>query len=139
MDQILVDGNTLKSHSSEIRHLSIANPKIAPYGIAAREALQSMKVWEQYQARLVLGENISQTHSFVASENAKFGFVAWSQLKSPGKTASGSYWLVPDHLHQPIEQQFILLKQSQAASALLQFILSDPGRTIIRSYGYDLP
>jgi molybdate transport system substrate-binding protein len=87
----------------------------------------------------VQGENIAQTHQFVASENAQLGFVALSQVFADGRITSGSAWIVPPELHTPIRQDAILLdkgRDNPAAVALMQYLRSDKARAIIRSHGY---
>ena len=121
------------------RHLAVANPKLAPYGKAAREVLQARGVWDALKARTVRGENISQTFQFVRSGNAELGLVAWSQLKQPGHPVTGSWWVVPQALYTPIEQQAVLLKESEAARAFLSFVKNEKSRALIRSFGYDTP
>ena len=121
------------------RHLAIANPKLAPYGKAAREVLQARGVWNALKAKTVRGENISQTFQFVSSGNAELGLVAWSQVKQPGHPMTGSWWKVPQPLYTPIEQQAVLLKENTAARAFLSFMKSEKSRALIRSFGYDTP
>jgi molybdate transport system substrate-binding protein len=87
---------------------------------------------------LVTGQDIGQTHSFVQTGNAELGFVAWAQLKQARDETAGSYWLVPESLHRPIEQEAVLLRDVPAARALLEFVKGPEGREIIRSYGYGL-
>jgi len=128
------DGKVLES--GEFRHLAIANPELAPYGAAAREVLVARGVWERLQLRLVTGQDIGQAYSFVQTGNAELGFVAWAQLKQPQSRISGSYWLVPDSLHAPIEQEAVLLRDVPAARALVEFVKGPEAREIIRSYGY---
>ena len=118
------------------RHLAIANPELAPYGAAAREVLTARGLWNGLQGRLVMGQDIGQTYSFVQTGNAEIGFVAWSQLKQPNGAIAGSYWLVPESLHRPIEQEAVLLRDVPAARALVEFVKSAEAREIIRSYGY---
>ncbi|MDA9357449.1 molybdate ABC transporter substrate-binding protein [Candidatus Thioglobus sp.] len=126
-------------HSNDSRFLAIANPKIAPYGVAAREALMSINLWEDLQSKLVKGENIAQTFQFVNSGNAKLGFISYSQLMNPSYPVVGSFWEVPQSLYTPIEQQVVLLKKSSLAKDFLSFIESDESLNIISKYGYDLP
>lgn len=121
------------------RHLAIANPELAPYGIAAREVLTEFGLWDKLERRLVRGENISQAFQFVASGNAELGFVAWSQLKRPGHEVEGSFWDVPTRLYSPIEQQAILLKDSDAGRAFMSFMRSEKAIRIIRDHGYETP
>ena len=126
-------------YNNDLRFLAIANPKIAPYGVAAREALISINLWEDLQSKLVRGENIAQTFQFVNSGNAKLGFISYSQLMNPNYPLVGSFWEVPQSLYKPIEQQVVLLKESSLAKDFLSFIESDESLNIISKYGYDLP
>ena len=126
-------------YNNNLRFLAIANPKIAPYGVAAREVLISMNLWEDLQSKLVRGENIAQTFQFVNSGNAKLGFISYSQLMNPSYPVVGSFWEVPQTLYTPIEQQVVLLKKSSLAKDFLSFIESDESLNIISKYGYDLP
>ena len=139
---VLLDGFVEKDerlYNNDLRFLAIANPKIAPYGVAAREALISMNLWEDLQSKLVRGENIAQTFQFVNSGNAKLGFISYSQLMNPSYPVVGSFWEVPQTLYTPIEQQVVLLKKSSLAKDFLSFIESDESLNIISKYGYDLP
>jgi molybdate transport system substrate-binding protein len=131
------EGAVLKAGSFE--HLAIANPQLAPYGAAAREVLQSLGVWEPLSARLVRGENIGQTFQFVVSGNADLGFVSRAQLMMPGRSFGGSAWDPPQSLYGPIDQQAVLLKDSDAGRAFLAFVQSEESRALIRTYGYDVP
>ena len=123
------------------RHLAIANPKLAPYGAAAVEALTALGRLDAVQAKFVQGENIAQAHQFVASGNAELGFVALSQIMQGGKIAAGSAWIVPADLHQPIRQDAVLLNKGRgrpAAEAWLGFLKGDKAKAIIRSFGYEI-
>ena len=126
-------------YNHDLRFLAIANPKIAPYGVAAREALISINLWEEVQSKLIRGENIAQTFQFVNSGNAELGFISYSQLRNPNYPLVGSFWEVPQSLYKPIEQQVVLLKKSSLAKDFLSFIGSDESLNIISKYGYDLP
>lgn len=124
------------------RRLSIANPRLAPYGAAAQQAMEKLGVWSGLQERLVLGENIAQAYQFVSSGNAELGFVAYSQIRDPDKATAGSFWLVPQTLYAPIQQDAALLaraERNQAARQFLAFLRSAPARELISAYGYDLP
>jgi molybdate transport system substrate-binding protein len=136
----LVDdkGEVLKK--VDFAHLAIANPKLAPYGAAAVEALSALKLLDAVQARLVQAENIAQAHQFVATGNADLGFVALSQVIRDGKVAEGSAWIVPANLHQPIRQDAVLLdkgKGKPAAEAWLKYLKSDRAKAVIRGFGYE--
>ena len=119
--------------------LAIANPDTAPYGAAARQSLQQLGLWTRVRSRLVIGENIAQTLQFVVSGNATLGFVAMSQINSDRLPEPSCAWIVTPDLHDPIEQQAILLQRAEsnpAAHEFLQFLRSDSGRTIIARSGY---
>ena len=137
-DRIGVDGAAVLRRG-DFRRLAIANPKLAPYGAAARQALEALGVWETLRDRIVMGENIGQTHAMVATGNAELGLVALSQLERPGQSSGGSRWIVPDSLYDPIRQDAVLLSRAAdnpAARALLDFLRRDDVRTAIRSMGY---
>jgi len=130
-------GDVLKK--GDFKHLAIANPKLAPYGLAAMQVMDKLGLAAALTPRLVQGENIAQTFQFVSTGNAQLGFVALSQVMVDGKLAKGSAWQVPASLHDPIRQDAVLLnpgKDSTAAAALLQYLRGDKARAIIQSYGY---
>ena len=136
----LVKGEeTLRSKT--FKRLAIANPKTAPYGVAAMQAMQKLELWENLQPQIVMGESLGQTMGFIESGNAQLGFVALSQVLDPKIKGQGSRWDVPTHLHEPIKQDVILLtkaKDNQAAKALMEFIGSPQAKKIIERYGYEL-
>jgi len=120
--------------------LAIADPKLAPYGAAAMEVLQKTGNAGNWQAHLVQGESISQAFQFVASGNARLGFVALSQVMNEGKLEKGSAWVVPAVLHTPLRQDAVLLtpgKDNSAALALLQYLRGESARVILRAHGYE--
>jgi molybdate transport system substrate-binding protein len=138
----LVDdaGNVLTS--GDFKHLAIASPKLAPYGLAAAQTLTRMKLLKVLEPKIVTGDNITQTLQFVSTGNAELGFVALSQVQEDGKLKSGSVWIVPETLYEPLRQDAQLLNKGNdaaAASAFLEFMKSDKAKKIIRSYGYKLP
>jgi molybdate transport system substrate-binding protein len=138
----LVDdqGEVLKK--GDFRHLAIANPKTAPYGVAATETLKALGLLEALQPKLVQGENIAQTHQFVVSGNAELGFVALSQVMEDGKLTSGSAWAIPETLHEPIRQDAVLLNAGTgrpAAEAWLDYLKGEKAWAVIRAFGYTLP
>lgn len=125
--------------TGDFTHLSVANPKLAPYGLAAQQVLEKLGLAERLRPRLVTGENIGQTYQFVASGNAQLGFVALSQVMEDGRIAKGSAWQVPGDLHEPIRQDAVVLeagKDNPAATALMQYLKGDKARAVIRAYGY---
>jgi molybdate transport system substrate-binding protein len=115
--------------------LAVADPRLAPYGRAARQVLD--RVAPSRKGRLVTGRNVAQAWQFVASGNAQAGLVARSQIPAAGPP-SGSILTVPAGLHDPIEQQMVLLSGApEAAARLHEFVLTGPGNTIIRACGYE--
>jgi molybdate transport system substrate-binding protein len=130
-------GDVLKT--DDFRHLAIASPELAPYGLAAQQVLQSSGLWESLANRLVRGESIAQAFQFVKSGSAELGFVAYAQIKQPGKPMIGSYWDIPHSLYSPIEQQAVLLRDSEPARAFLQFVQSLEAMEIIETFGYLAP
>jgi len=121
------------------RHLAIANPKTAPYGAAAMATLAKLEQVDSIRGKLVQGENIAQTHQFVASGNAELGFVALSQVLDDGRIRQGSAWIVPAHYHPPIRQDALLLtkgRDNPAARALLDYLRSAAATEVIEAYGY---
>lgn len=132
-----VDGDGRVLESGQFRFLAIANPMLAPYGAAAREALMARGAWTALQSKLVRGQDIGQTYSFVHTGNAELGFVAYAQIVKPsGGAIAGSYWLVPETLHRPIEQEAVLLRDVPAAREFMSFVQGSAAREIIRRYGY---
>lgn len=122
------------------RHLAIANPKTAPYGAAAVATLTKLGILESVRSKLVQGENIAQTHQFVASGNAELGFVALSQIVEDGVIRQGSGWVVPAAYHPPIRQDALLLdkgRDNPAAHALLDYLQRTEATEVIKAYGYD--
>jgi molybdate transport system substrate-binding protein len=138
----VVDGSGQVLHDGKFEHLSICNPKLAPYGAAAVETLRALGVYQRLEPRFVQGENIAQAHQFVASGNAELGFVALSQVIQDGQIRTGSGWIVPANLYTPLRQDAILLshgKNNPAAQAWLQWLTNDSTKAVLRAYGYDLP
>lgn len=130
-------GDILKTQ--QYSRLSIASPKLAPYGLAAQETLEKLQLWDTVQPRLVQGENIAQAYQFAASGNAELGFVALSQIYKDGKIQSGSAWIVPAEYYRPIRQDAVILnngKTNPAATAFTQYLKSEPALKVIRSFGY---
>ncbi|WP_444816594.1 molybdate ABC transporter substrate-binding protein, partial [Stutzerimonas frequens] len=123
----------------DFRHLAVANPKTAPYGAAAMATLDRMGLREKLRPRFVQGENIAQTHQFVASGNSELGFVALSQVIEDGRIGKGSRWVVPADQHAPIRQDALLLRHGEgnpAAQALLAYLRGETAKALIREYGY---
>jgi molybdate transport system substrate-binding protein len=125
---------------NDFKFIALANPKLAPYGTAAVQALTQLGLLAIVQPRFVLGESLGQTYAMVASGNAELGFVAMSQVYEDGKLKSGSAWVVPANLHSPLKQDAVLLTRSKnnlAALQLLTFLKSAQARAIMTSFGYE--
>jgi len=126
----------------EIRRIAIANPRHAPYGMRAVEALKAAQVWEAVESRLVHGENIAQTAQFVQTGNADVGIIALSLALAPAFAGTASYTLIPDEFHQPLRQGFVILKRGEGkelAKAFAAFFWTADGRKIMSRYGFSLP
>ena len=135
-----VDAQGQILQTGDFKHLALASPKLAPYGLAATQAMDKLGLTAKLQPRWVQGENIAQTHQFVATQNAQLGFVALSQVMDDGRLVEGSVWAVPATLYSPLRQDAVLLNKGQgnaAAAALLQYLKGDKARAVIRGYGYE--
>jgi molybdate transport system substrate-binding protein len=122
-----------------VTHVAIANPEHAPYGRAARAALEAAGVLDRVQPKLVLGENVSQTMQFAQSGSADAGIVALSLAMAPTVAGEGRYWEVPPDLYPRMEQGGTVLKTAadpDAARAFVTFLQSDAGRGILRRFGF---
>ena len=125
-----------------ISKIAIANPKHAPYGKRAEEALKASGVWEKVEAKLVYGENVAQAAQFVQTGNAQAGIIALSLALSPELSKRGGYALIPDQLHQPLEQGFIVTKRAAGnplAQAFARFMAGQEARAVMTRYGFVLP
>jgi molybdate transport system substrate-binding protein len=122
--------------------IAYADPKLAPYGLAAQETLQRFDLWSKVQSKLVMGESITQTYQFAATGNADLAFIALSQITKDGKVTEGSWWIVPADMYNPIKQSAVQLsgaKEPATAKAFMAFLKSEKALAIIRSFGYGLP
>jgi molybdate transport system substrate-binding protein len=124
-----------------VKKIAVANPQHAPYGQAAVAAMQSQNVYEKVKDRFVLGENISQTASFVVSGSADVGIVALSLALSPNMKDKGRYVEVPADEYPPIEQACVILgssKNKETARQFMAFIKTSAIADVLRSYGFDV-
>lgn len=128
-----VDATTLAEVESE--RIAIANPRVAPYGLAAEQSVAAMGLMPALAQNFVRGENVAQAFQFVTTKNARYGFVALAQVKARYE----NYWLVPASLHDVIEQQAILIRDSDAGRNLLAFLRSDEAIKLIEQHGYNIP
>jgi molybdate transport system substrate-binding protein len=126
----------------KIARIAIANPKHAPYGKRAEEALRASGLWEKVEPKLVYGENIAHTAQFVQTGNAQVGIIALALAVNPELAKKGGYWLIPDNLHEPLEQGFIITKRAEGntlAKRFADYMGSKPARAVMTKYGFVLP
>lgn len=124
--------------TASFRNLAMANPALAPYGAAARQVLQNLGLQKSLQRKIVMGQNIGQAFALVATGNAELGFVALSNVQARPHQ-QGAYWLVPQDLYTPIQQQGVLLtraKNNKAAIAFMAYLRSPRAQNLIIDYGY---
>ncbi|MGZ3239382.1 MAG: molybdate ABC transporter substrate-binding protein [Burkholderiaceae bacterium] len=125
-----------------IQRIAIANPEVAPYGRAAKAALQSAGLWDAVKSKLVVGESIAQTAQFVETGNAQVGLISFAHVNGANKSAQGHVWVVPANLYPLIEQGAIVTakgKSNPLAIQYLEFLRSEKGRAILRKYSFVLP
>ena len=132
--------------SRAFRRLAMANPDLAPYGAAARDALIALGLYETLRERIVLGENVGQAYALVATGNAELGFVARASLVAARDRIDGSAWPVPGALHPAIRQDAVLVRhraqtpaRQDAAQAFLGFLLQPDSQAAITAFGYAAP
>lgn len=120
---------TEASLHGDFNHLAIANPALAPFGLAAKQTLQAMGLWEGLRKRIVMGQNVGQAYALVASGNAALGLVAQSY-------AHEGFWAVPEGMYAPILQDAVLLTENRAAAAFIAYLETEPAQASIRAVGY---
>ncbi len=127
--------------SEKITKIAVANPKTAPYGIAAKVALENAGIYTELKKKFVYGESISQTVSYAVTA-ADIGIIAKSSLYSHNMSRykKDVNWVAVDtKLYTPIQQGIVMLKEDKEVKAFYNFILSDDAKKIFRKYGYLLP
>lgn len=125
---------------TDLRRIAIANPDLAPYGMAAMSTIEHLSLKDELADRLAMGENVAQAYAMIASGAADGGFVAWSLILAGDKVSQS--WPVPESWHQAINQDVVLLNhgaENPAARAFLAFLSSPAARAIIRRQGYSVP
>lgn len=140
-DPAYLDGSDAALKAGQFKHLALANPKAAPYGLAATQVLDKLGLTDSVKGKRVEGQNITQAHQFVSTGNAELGFVALSQVYKDGNVTSGSAWIVPDEMYDPINQDAVMLKRganNPAAAALLGYLKGPEAAKVIESFGYKL-
>lgn len=124
--------------SDKITHIAIANPEHAPYGVAAKQALQAAGVWDQIQSKIVYGENVTQTLQYIRTGDAQAGIVSLSVANVPEIT----WTLIDSSLHAPLDQELAVISSSKhqdVAREFAAFINGKSGRSIMQKYGFVLP
>jgi molybdate transport system substrate-binding protein len=135
-----LDGLRAAFADGRIAHLAIANPEHAPYGRAAREALQSAGLWQTAQKALVLGENVSQAAQFVFSGSAQAAIIPYSLVLAPAVAGRGNFALIPESQYAPLRQRMVLLKNAGPIAKSFYSYLQEPeARAIFERYGFALP
>jgi len=142
-DKVSPDLNKFKKNDPNVRFFAIANPKIAPYGVAARAVLQHYGLYQSLSDhnQIVLGENIGKTFHYIASGNAQIGLVAKSYVSNPKQPVKGQFREIDAGLYPKIEQQAVIIKgkASAAVRQFLAFFQSPSAQQQIQRYGYGLP
>lgn len=128
--------------AEEVKKIAVANPKLAPYGEAAYQTMQSWGLLDKVKTKFVTGDNIGKTYQFVKTGNANVGFVALSQVYKNGKLTGGSGWILPTNLYKPIRQDVVVLnnaKDNKIVADFLKYVENNPKvKELIQSYGYAL-
>lgn len=128
------------AREGRVSRFAIANPAHAPYGRAAREALEYAGAWRALEGRLILGENVSQAAQFATSGNAAAGLFAYSLTFSPAVSARGRFALVPESAHSPLRQRMALVKGAgEDARAFHRFLQGEKARALFSRFGFTLP
>jgi len=138
-DAIDAQGSILSS--PDLQRLAIANPKAAPYGEQAVNALTKLGLYKQLENKIVQGQNIGQTYQYVSSGSVEQGIIAMSQVTVNGEITTGSAWVIPSELYDAIQQDAVLLergKDNPVAQQFLDYIKSPSAIKIIRSFGYEV-
>jgi molybdate transport system substrate-binding protein len=121
-----------------VKRIAIANPDHAPYGVAAREALQKAKVWDKVQAKIVPGDNVRQAQQYAETGDVDAALIALSlSVQSKGR-----WTLIPQEMHAPLDQMLAVIQgtpHEREARAFAAFINGPQGRPIMRKYGFILP
>jgi molybdate transport system substrate-binding protein len=137
--QRIADNGEAILRAGKFSKLAIANPKVAPYGVAAEQTMTSLGIADVVRNKIVMGDNIAQAFQLIDTGNADLGFVALSQVLESDSGRKGSYWKVPAELHEPIQQNAVLLKRAQdnaAAKQFLGYLKSPQAKQAIADAGY---
>lgn len=124
--------------TEKVKHIAIANPKIAPYGKAAVEVLDAYKLTKHLASKFVFGESISQVNQFVNSQAADIGFTAMAVVIAPEIKGKGKWIAVDENLYAPIEQSIVLIKKDKGAKQFYDFMFSNEAKQIMVNFGYSI-
>ncbi|MEO5784275.1 MAG: molybdate ABC transporter substrate-binding protein [Casimicrobiaceae bacterium] len=125
---------------ARIHRFAIANPEHAPYGRAAKQALEHAGLWTALQGRLVLGENVAQAAQFALTPTVQGGIISFAQARSATLEKRLAYALIPDDWHAPLRQRMVLLKNAgPTAAAFYAYLLSPKARGVLTRYGFAVP
>lgn len=126
--------------AGRLRRLAIANPEHAPYGVAARQALESAGLWEAVEPHLILGENVAQAARFALSGETDGGIIAYGLAVAPPLAERGTFALIPETAHAPLRQRMALIRgASPVARSFYRFLQGPEARDILAEYGFALP
>jgi molybdate transport system substrate-binding protein len=120
----------------DVERIAVAKPDVAPYGLAAVEALRALNIWSSIETKVIYGQNVSQVKQYAATGNADVAFIPLSLVHK----GEGHIIEVDAHLHQPIDQAIAIVKTStrqQASQRFLTFVLSPEGQALLERYGYE--
>ena len=135
-----LDGLARLLESGDVARFAIANPDVAPYGMAAAAVLRKRGLWESIRPRLVLGDTVAQAAVFSSTGNAVGGLIAYSIVLAPGFSGRGQHAVIPEADHPPLRQRMVLLTKAGAvAGAFYRYLQGDVARGILRSHGYGVP
>jgi len=128
--------------STKLKRLAIANPKTAPYGLAAKQVLENLGLWRVVKPKLVTGENVSQVLHYFSTSNVDAGIIAKSLFLQVNSSAYSCSWEIPDNLYKPINQKMVLLSSTNnkhAARTFWQYMQSIAANDLMKQYGYAPP
>jgi molybdate transport system substrate-binding protein len=128
------------AQDGRLKRLAIANPEHAPYGRAAREALQRAGAWDAVQGKLALGENAAQAAQFASTGSAQAAILPLSLVRAEELAARGGFVTLPESWHAPLRQRMVLVKGAgEAARTFYAFLQSPEARAILAKHGFVLP
>lgn len=143
-DELDISDLTAAVRSAAVKKIAVAQPKLAPYGRAAQNALEALGIWREAGSKIVFGESISQTAQFVETGNADFGLVAMSLVLSPRLAKKGRWKEVPPELYARVSLDHAAVLTTRGAAnpaawRYLEFLQSDAARKVLRDFGYGTP